>query len=75
MGFWDNAGKALNAFSDAMYKKQDEIESKVRKEYEREARNASVEKLQRVIRGAQAKGNYIAEEVAKEELERRGYYY
>jgi hypothetical protein len=74
MGFWDNAGKALNAFSDAMYKKQDEIESKVRRDYEIEARNASVEKLQRVIRGAQEKGNYIAEEVARKELERRGYY-
>ena len=74
MGFWDNAGKALNIFSDAMYKKQDEIESKVRRDYEREAQNASVEKLQRVIRGAQEKGNYIAEEVARKELERRGYY-
>lgn len=74
MGFWDNAGKALSALNDAMEKKQNDIERKARSEYEEKARYASVDELQRVLRGAQAKGNRIAEEVAKEELERRGYY-
>ncbi len=74
MGFWENAGKALNAFGDAMNKKHDELESNARREYQRRARVASVDELRRVIRGAQAKGNYVAEEVAREELERRGYY-
>lgn len=69
MGIFD----LLNSIGDAMNNKQTEIENKARNNYEQKARNASIEELERVIRGAQANGNYVAEEVAREELKRRGY--
>lgn len=69
MGIFD----LLNSIGDAMNNKQTEIENKARNNYEQKARNASIEELERVIRGAQANGNYVAEEVAREELNRRGY--
>ena len=70
MGFWENAEKAMNSFSDAMEKKQKEIEKRARQEL----RKKSDAQLRNIMQHAEIEGKWRLQELAQEELERRGYY-
>ena len=71
MSFWDNAGKAINAFSDAMQKHQDDMVRKARINL----RQKSVDELRNIVYHAELEGKWKLQELAQEELERRGEYY
>lgn len=70
MGFLENAGKAMNSFSNAMEKKQEELEKKAKLHL----REKSEGQLRNIIRNAEIEGKWRLKELAQEELERRGYY-
>lgn len=70
MGFWENTGKAMNSFSNAIEKKQEELERKAKLQL----REKSEGQLRNIIRNAEIEGKWRLQELAQEELERRGYY-
>ena len=71
MGFWENAEKALNSLGNAMEKKQEEMVKKA----QYNLRGKSVTELRNIVYHAELEGKWKLQELAQEELERRGEYY